>query len=327
MRVLITGGAGFIGSHLADAFLNRGDEVAVVDDLSTGAAARLHERAELHVQSIVAAGQLAALAEKIRPALVCHLAAQVDVRASVDFPADDAQVNVVGTVNVLEAARRVGARVLFCSSGGAIYGRDAPIPSAENVPPQPESPYGVAKSCGEQYVALYNRLHGTRHAVLRLANVYGPRQDPAGEGGVVGIFCSRVLAGKRPVIYGDGKQTRDYVYVADVVMAFLAAASACEPGIWNIGTGLETSVLDLAATIGETAGAGRAVEPEFAPQRPGELARSTLAVELARRDLGWSAVTSLADGVRGVCRWIESGAPDRAGSCGAEPLSPKGRGA
>ena len=311
MRVLITGGAGFIGSHLADAFLNRGDEVTVVDDLSTGVAARLDEHVELHVQSIIQAEQLAALAEKIRPALVCHLAAQIDVRASVAFPADDAQVNVVGTVNVLEAARRVGARVLFCSSGGAIYGRDAPIPSHENVLPLPESPYGAAKSCAEQYVGLCNRLHGTSHAVLRLANVYGPRQDPTGEGGVVGIFCSRVLAGQRPVIYGDGKQTRDYVYVGDVVMAFLAAAGTGGPGIWNIGTGIETSVLDLAATIGETAGAGRVVEPEFAPQRPGELPRSALAVELARRDLGWSAVTSLTDGVRVVYRWIESGAPDR----------------
>jgi UDP-glucose 4-epimerase len=312
MRVLVTGGAGFIGSHLTDAFLNRGDEVTVVDDLSAGAAARLDERVKLHVQSIIRAEQLVALVEEIRPALVCHLAAQIDVRASVAFPADDAQVNVVGTVNVLEAAHRVDARVLFCSSGGAIYGRDAPIPSLESALPLPESPYGVAKSCAEQYVGLSNRLHGTGHAVLRLANVYGPRQDPTGEGGVVGIFCSRVLAGKRPIIYGDGKQTRDYVYVGDVVMAFLAAADTGGPGTWNIGTGVETNVLDLAATIGETA--GRAVEPEFAPRRPGELLRSALAVELARSDLGWSAVTSLADGIREVYQWIESGAPDRARS-------------
>jgi len=312
MRILVTGGAGFIGSHLTDAFLNRGDQVTVVDDLSAGSAARLDERVALHTQSIVEAGPLAALVEEIRPALVCHLAAKIDVRASVTSPADDAQVNVVGTVNVLEAARRVGARVLFCSSGGALYGRDAPIPTVESAPPRPESPYGVAKFCAEQYVGVYNRLHGTAHAVLRLANVYGPRQDPTGDGGVVAIFCSRVLAGKRPTVYGDGKQTRDYVYVGDVVAAFLAAADTGRPGSWNIGTGIETTVLDLAATIGEAA--GRPVDPEFAPERPGELPGSALAAELAGRDLGWRPATSLADGVRAVYQWIESGTPDRAGS-------------
>jgi UDP-glucose 4-epimerase len=312
MRVLVTGGAGFIGSHLTDAFLDRGDEVSVIDDLSAGFAARLDERAVLHKQDIVHAGPLAALVEEIRPELICHLAARIDVRASVACPAGDAQVNVVGTVNVLEAARRADARVVFCSTGGALYGQDAPIPSLESVLPLPESPYGIAKSCAEQYVGLYNRLHGTRHAVLRLANVYGPRQDPSGEAGVVAIFCSRVLAGKQPTIYGDGKQTRDYVYVGDVVTAFLAAADTGRPGTWNIGTGIETTVLDLAAAIGEAA--GRAVQPEFAAERPGELPRSALAVGLARQDLGWSAATPLADGVRAVYRWIESGTPQRAGT-------------
>ena len=312
MRVLVTGGAGFIGSHLTDAFLNRGDEVTVVDDLSAGSTARLDERAVLHKLSILQAERLAALVEEIDPGLICHLAAQIDVRSSVLFPADDAQANVVGTVNVLEAARRANARVLFCSSGGALYGRDAPIPSRESLLPLPESPYGVAKSCAEQYVGLYQRLHGATHGVLRLANVYGPRQDPTGEAGVVAIFCSRALEGQQPTIYGDGSQTRDYVYVGDVVTAFLAAADAGRPGTWNIGTGIETTVLGLAASIGEAA--GRALEPEFAPARPGELPRSALAVDLARRDLGWSAATSLADGVRAVYRWIESGAPGRAGT-------------
>jgi UDP-glucose 4-epimerase len=309
MRVLVTGGAGFIGSHLTDAFLNRGDEVSVVDDLSAGSAGRLNERAVLAKQSIIHAGQLEALVGEIGPELICHLAAQIDVRTSVASPANDAQVNVVGTVNVLEAARRTGARVLFCSTGGALYGRDAPIPSLESVLPLPESPYGIAKSCAEQYVGLYNRLYRSGHAVLRLANVYGPRQDPSGEAGVVAIFCSRVLAGERPIIYGDGRQTRDYVYVGDVVTAFLAAADAGRPGTWNIGTGIETTVLDLAATVGEAAGC--VVEPEFAPERPGELPRSALAVDLARRDLGWRAVTPLTDGVRAVYRWIESGMPRR----------------
>ena len=225
MRVLVTGGAGFIGSHVADAFRPGRGGHGGRRPLGR-IAGRLDARAVLHKQSIVQAEQLAALVEEVRPELICHLAAQIDVRASVACPAGDAQVNVLGTVNVLEAARRVGARVLFCSTGGALYGRDAPVPSLESVLPLPESPYGIAKFCAEQYVGLYNRLHGTMHAVLRFANVYGPRQDPAGEAGVVAIFCSRVLAGKRPIIYGDGTQTRDYVYVGDVVTAFLAAADA-----------------------------------------------------------------------------------------------------
>ena len=310
MRVLVTGGAGFIGSHLTDALLGRGDEVTVVDDLSRGRLARLDPRAGLHKLSITGAGSLTSLVEQARPELICHLAAQIDVRVSVVAPADDAQTNVVGTVNVLEAARAAGARVLFCSTGGALYGRDAPIPSLEDVLPLPESPYGIAKYCAEQYVGLYNRLHGTGHTILRLANVYGPRQDPAGESGVIPIFCARVLAGERPVIYGDGTQTRDYVYVGDAVEAFLAAADRGRPGTWNIGTGTEVSVLGLARLIGEAA--GRDVDPEFTGARAGELLRSALAVERAHRDLGWTPRVPLAEGVRRVYRWIEAGTPDRA---------------
>ncbi|MGH3276646.1 MAG: NAD-dependent epimerase/dehydratase family protein [Streptosporangiaceae bacterium] len=310
MRVLVTGGAGFIGSHLTDALLARGDEVTVVDDLSSGRAGRLPQDAVLHKLSITAAGPLAALISDVRPALVCHLAAQIDVRASVAAPAADAQANVVGTVNVLEAARAAGARVLFSSTGGALYGKDAPIPSLEDVLPLPESPYGIAKHCAEQYVGLYNRLHGTAHTVLRLSNVYGPRQDPAGESGVIPIFCSRILADERPTIFGDGRQTRDYVYVQDAVAAFLAAADRGRPGTWNIGSGAEVSVLELTGVIG--AAAGRPVEPAFAPSRPGELLRSALAVQRAERDLGWRPATSLQAGVSTVFRWIEAGAGDRA---------------
>jgi UDP-glucose 4-epimerase len=310
MRVLVTGGAGFIGSHLTDALLARGDEVTVVDDLSRGRLARLDDQVVLHKLSITDAGTLTALVNQLKPELICHLAAQIDVRASVAAPADDARTNVVGTVNVLEAAREADARVLFCSTGGALYGRDAPIPSLEDVLPLPESPYGIAKYCAEQYVVLYNRLHGCRHTILRLANVYGPRQDPGGESGVIPIFCARVLAGERPVIYGDGAQTRDYVYIGDAVGAFLAAADQGRPGIWNIGTGLETSVLGLAHLIGEAA--GHEVDPEFAAARPGELKRSALAAERAQRDLGWTPAVPLADGVRKVYRWIEADTPDRA---------------
>ena len=287
MRVVVTGGAGFVGSHLTDALLARGDEVAVVDDLSAGRPGRLDERVSLHKLSVTQASTLASLIADLRPELICHLAAQIDVRASVTSPAADAQANVVGTVNVLEAARAAGSRVLFCSTGGALYGRDAPIPSLEDVLPLPESPYGVAKHCAEQYVGLYNRLHGTAHTVLRFANVYGPRQDPSGESGVIPIFCSAILAGEQPTIYGDGQQTRDYVYVGDAVAAFLAAATRGRPGTWNVGTGREVSVLELAAVIG--AAAGRTVQPVFAPARPGELLRSALAVERARAGPGLDA--------------------------------------
>jgi len=310
MRVLVTGGAGFIGSHLVDALVARGDEVAVVDDMSAGRPGRVPEQAAVHKLTVTEAAALAAVTAEFRPEVICHLAARIDVRASVADPVDDAQINVIGTVNVLEAARTVGARVLFGSTGAVIYGRDAPIPSMEDVLPLPESPYGVAKNCAEQYVELYNRLHGTRHAVLRFANVYGPRQDPIGQVGVVAIFCAQALAAQPPVIYGDGHQTRDFVYVADAVNAYVAAIDRRRPGIWNVGTGIEVSVLELARIIGAIA--GRPVEPVFAPARPGELRRGALASERARRDLGWVPTISLADGVRRVYQWIEAGASEHA---------------
>jgi len=310
MRVLVTGGAGFIGSHLVDALVARGDDVGVVDDLSAGRPGQVHELAALHKLSVTDSAALDALVSDFFPELIFHLAAQIDVRVSVSHPARDAQANVIGTVNVLEAARAVGARMLFCSTGGALYGRDAPIPSLEDVLPLPESPYGVAKHCAELYVELYNRLHGTGHAVLRLANVYGPRQDPAGDAGVVAIFCAQALAGERPTIYGNGRQTRDYVYVGDAVEAFLAAADRGRPGTWNIGSGIEVSVLELARVISGVA--GRSIEPVFAPERPGELLRGALAPERAERDLGWVASTPLADGVARVYRWIAAAVPERA---------------
>jgi UDP-glucose 4-epimerase len=309
MRVLVTGGAGFIGSHLTDALVARGDQVTVADDLSTGLAARVPAGAALHKLSVTEAGPFGDLVTQARPDLICHLAAQISVTASVTSPAGDALANVVGTVNVLEAARAAGARVLLCSTGGALYGRDAPIPSMEDVHPLPESPYGVAKYCAEQYVGLYNRLHGACHSVLRLANVYGPRQDPGGECGVVPIFCAAVAAGRAPTVYGTGAQTRDYVYVGDVVAAFLAAADRNRPGVWNIGTGAEVSVLDLVALISQVS--GRPVDPQLLPARPGELKRSALDVRRAGRDLGWQARIPLADGLRAVYEWIGDGSPDR----------------
>jgi UDP-glucose 4-epimerase len=310
MRVIVTGGAGFIGSHLTDAFLARGDDVTVIDDLSAGRLARLDERVALRKLSVTDARLLSEAIGSAHPDLICHLAAQIDVRASVAKPAADAQTNVIGTINVLEAAKGAGSRVLLCSTGGALYGRDAPIPSMEDVLPLPESPYGIGKYCAEQYLGLYNRLHDTAHSVLRLANVYGPRQDPTGEAGVVAIFCSRMLASARPTIFGDGSQTRDYVYVGDVVSAFLAAADQRRPGTWNIGTGAEVSVLDLMRVVAEVT--GRPADCTFSPARPGELQRSALAIDRARLDLGWKATTGLEDGVRAVCDWIRAGTQDRA---------------
>lgn len=311
MRVLVTGGAGFLGSHLCDALLARGDEVAVVDDLSAGKPGRVPGQAVFSKLSVTDSADLIAMTTDFRPDLICHFAAQIDVRVSVAHPAQDALANVIGTISVLEAARAVDARVLLASTGAVIYGRDAPIPSLEDVLPLPESPYGVGKQCAEQYVQLYNRLHETRHAVLRFANVYGPRQDPAGDAGVVAIFCAQALAGERPTVYGDGRQTRDYVYVGDAVAACLAAADCGRPGTWNIGSGTEISVLDLLMIIGGVA--EKNLDPVFAPPRPGELARGALAPDRAWRDLGWRTRTALPDGVARTYRWIEAGTPDRAG--------------
>ena len=311
MRVLVTGGAGFIGSHLVDALVARGDDVAVVDDMSGGRPGRVADEPVVHKLSVTEGAAVAAVTADFRPELICHLAARVDVRTSVSDPADDALVNVIGTINVLEAARQVGARVILGSTGAVIYGRDAPIPSLEDVLPLPESPYGVAKNSAEQYVELYNRLHGSSHVVLRFANVYGPRQDPAGQVGVVAIFCARALARQRPLVYGDGQQTRDFIYVGDAVNAYLAAADRGRPGIWNVGSGAEVSILQLAAVISEVS--GHEMNPVFGAARPGELRRGALASERARRDLGWVPTVSLSDGVGRVYRWIEAGAPEHAG--------------
>lgn len=312
MRVLVTGGAGFIGSHLCDAFHSRGDEVTVVDDLSRGRVSRLPEGVNFYEESVLNQFRLAALVSEVRPDLICHLAAQVDVRLSVSLPRVDAEANVMGTINVLEAARGVSARVIFSSTGGALYGATAPVPSPESTAPDPTSPYGVAKYCAEQYVSLYNQLFGTDHAILRFANVYGPRQGSSGEAGVVSIFCANGMQRKPITIYGDGKQTRDYVYVDDCVAAFLAAADYGKVGVWNIGTGAEVTVLELAALVARFT--RNHSQPVFAPARTGELLRSALCCERAKEDLGWRPVTSLPDGVRAVAQWFEAGAPDRTDS-------------
>ncbi|HEU4906891.1 MAG TPA: NAD-dependent epimerase/dehydratase family protein [Solirubrobacterales bacterium] len=304
MKALVTGGAGFIGSNLVDALLARGDEVTVVDDLSTGRRSNLDgalaagaELAELDIRDAEAlSGRLAAAA----PDVVFHLAAQIDVRRSLADPAFDAAVNVGGTANLLEAMRRAGSRrIVFVSTGGAIYGEGEgkPLPLGEDAPIEPFSAYGQSKYAAEGYLALYERLYGVSGISLRLGNVYGPRQDPLGEAGVIAIFCGRLRAGERPLVYGDGRQTRDYLYVGDVVKAALAAAESEAGGPFNIGAGIETDVLELAALLAEIGGA-EGFEPEFAPAREGEVLRIALDASRAERELGWRAETSIADGLR-----------------------------
>jgi len=304
MRALVTGGAGFIGSNLVDALLARGDEVTVVDDLSTGRRENLEPGLAMGATLVEAdirdREALEGIAGEQRPEAVFHLAAQIDVRRSIADPAFDASINVGGTANVLEAARAAGARrLVFSSTGGAIYGEGEgqELPLAEDAPLAPEAPYGQSKYAGEGYLSLYERLYGLSSVPLRLGNVYGPRQDPLGEAGVVAIFCGRLREDKRPTVFGDGRQTRDYIYVGDVVAAMLAAAESKAPGPFNVGTGVETDVLELVRALGELGGA-EDFEPEFAPPRTGEVQRISIDPARAERELGWEAKTGLDEGLR-----------------------------
>src|SRR3954453_11547260 len=278
MRALVTGGAGFIGSNLVDALLARGDDVVVVDNLSTGREANLEEAlgrgATLHRADIRDGAAMLPLLEEARPEVVFHLAAQIDVRRSVEDPGFDARTNVEGTVNLLEAARRAGTgRFVNTSSGGAMYGAQEALPTPEDARPAPLAPYGASKAAADLYCGLFERLHGMSVCSLRYANVYGERQDPLGEAGVIAIFCGRLLAGESPTVFGTGEQTRDYVYVGDVVAANLAAGESTAGGSFNIGTGEESTVLDLVELF-QKLGAGESFDPEMAPARLGELERS-----------------------------------------------------
>jgi UDP-glucose 4-epimerase len=293
MQAMVTGGAGFIGSQLVDALLARGDEVKVVDDLSTGSRANLASAATLHELDIRDEA-LEQLARRARPDVVFHLAAQADVGTSVERPEFDAAVNVVGTVQVLEAARAIGARVVFTSSGGAIYG-ECERPAREEDEPQPLSPYAASKLAGEQYLATWNRLYGSDHVVCRLANVYGPRQQPTLEGGVIAVFLDRMRDGQETEIFGDGQQTRDFVYVGDVVAAMLAAAASRAGGVYNVGSGVATAIRELHRLCAETAGV--AEEPRYGAERPGDLRRSVIDSSRAAHELRWQAETTLAEGL------------------------------
>jgi UDP-glucose 4-epimerase len=304
MRALVTGGAGFIGSNLTDALLARGDEAIVVDDLSTGRRTNIEQAlangATLIEADIRDRAAIEEIAGRERPEAIFHLAAQIDVRKSIADPAFDASINVGGTANVLEAARAAEVRrVVFSSTGGAIYGEGdgQELPLGEDAPLAPEAPYGQSKFAGEGYLSLYERLYGLSSVPLRLGNVYGPRQDPLGEAGVVAIFCGRLREGKQPTVFGDGKQTRDYISVGDVVSAMLAAAEAETSGPINIGTGIETDVLELVSALGELGGNGD-FEPEFAPPRTGEVQRISIDPARAASELGWRADMGLSEGLR-----------------------------
>jgi UDP-glucose 4-epimerase len=311
MRALVTGGAGFIGSNLVDALVARDAEVVVLDDLSSGKRENLADAlaagARLIEGDITDRAAVDRAFETARPDVVCHLAAQIDVRRSVADPVFDLGVNVGGTINILEAAAAAGTRrVLFASTGGAIYGegegRELPLP--EDAERRPDAPYGQSKLAAEGYLSLYSRLRGVSSAALRLGNVYGPRQDPHGEAGVVAIYCGALLAGEAPIVFGDGEQTRDYIYVDDVVAGFLAAIENEAEGAFNIGTGVETSVLELGRRLAQAH--GTEFTPQMRPARPGEVQRIAIDSARAERELGWRAQVELGEGLERTLAWTRS---------------------
>jgi len=309
LRALVTGGAGFIGSHVADLFLSNGYDVEIIDDLSSGNRANVPRDAKLHEVSVTSAEAWKIVSSGSFDVVV-HLAAQIDVRKSVADPIFDATTNIIGTLNILEALKSSGssARVVFTSTGGAIYGDFNTPPNVETYAKDPESPYAISKLSAEYYLSYYDRLHGIDHIALRFGNVYGPRQDPHGEAGVVAIFCTRILDGKPLTIFGDGLQTRDYVYVGDVARAvFLAATGKIPPmervdaRAFNVGTGLGTSVVDLAEKLQRAAKSN--AEIVFAPKRAGEQQESFLNVEKAKQILGWEPQVSLDEGLAMTFAW------------------------
>ncbi len=307
MRILVTGGAGFIGSHTVDALIKEGaGEVAVLDDLSAGNREQVNPKARLYQADLRDAAAVREIVAKERPEAIYHMAAQMDVRRSVVDPAFDAQVNIVGFLNLIEAARKHSLkRVVFSSTGGAIYGEQDSFPATEEHPRRPVSPYGIAKLSTESYLFFYRVQYGIDYLALRYGNVYGPRQDPHGEAGVVAIFSGKILDGQPCAIYGDGTQTRDYVFVRDVVRANMAALSAKASGIAiNNGTGIETSVNDLYSTIAAIADFPAAAE--HAPARPGEQKRSVISPALAQKELGWRPLAALRDGLAETFQYFKA---------------------
>jgi len=304
MRIVVTGGAGFIGSHVAEAYLAGGHEVTILDDLSSGRRENVPQAARFE-QYDVRSPEAARVVEQVRPDVLNHHAAQMNVRVSVDKPSFDADVNILGFLNLLEAGRRAGTKtVIFSSSGGTVYGEPERIPSPETLPTRPICPYGVSKLSGEHYLYYYSRIFGFRYVALRYANVYGPRQDPHGEAGVIAIFSQKLLRGEECTIFGDGLQTRDYVFVGDVVRANVAALAADHCGAVNIGTGHETNVVELFQHIkARVGGTGKA---RHVDAKDGEVRRSALDASLARHVLGWAPEVPLSDGLAATVDFFRS---------------------
>jgi UDP-glucose 4-epimerase len=306
MRILVTGGAGFIGSHLVDGFLREGHEVQVLDNLSSGQRSNLPSSVPLHVMDI-RDPQVKELFEQYRPEVLCHHAAQLDVPKSVADPVFDAEVNIIATVRLLEYCRSTHTqRVLFASTGGAIYGEQSEFPASDAHLERPVSPYGVAKLSVERYLHFYRMQHGFQPACMRYANVYGPRQNAQGEGGVVAIFASMLIGGKTPTIYGSGEQTRDFVYVEDVVNANLAALKHNLVGSYNVGTGVETNVNQLYAIMSQAV--GTSAKANYAAGRPGETQRSVLDASKLSQATGWRPQTTIAQGLKKTCEFFRGSA-------------------
>ncbi len=305
MKVLVTGGAGFIGSHVVDRLLQEGHDVVVVDNLVTGKRKNVPKAAQFYKLDIENP-KLERVFRNERPSVVFHLAAQMNVRRSVEDPMFDAQVNVLGTLNVLEQASKHGARkVIFSSSGGAIYGEQLAFPAPETHVTQPLSPYGISKLCGEHYLSYYHRMSGIQVVSLRYANVYGPRQDPEGEAGVVAIFIQKMLRGEQAVVNGNGRQTRDFVFVEDVVEANLMSMGPEVEGVYNVGTGIETSINDLFRIVVDL------TKVEFkevhGPAKRGEQARSVIDCTKLHRNLGWEPKVDLREGLRRTVDYFRDG--------------------
>lgn len=325
MKILVTGGAGFIGSNVVDALVKDGHEVAVLDNLSTGKEENINPEVKFYNIDLLDLESLEFVFREFKPDVVNHHAAQIDVRKSVEEPAFDAETNIIGSINLFELSINYGVgRIIFSSTGGALYGEPKNLPASEDTPIEPLSPYGVAKYCAENYLNYFKRLYelrdrhaslrsahddreersvGIERVILRYANVYGPRQDPLGEAGVVAIFTGKILKGEKPVIYGDGTQTRDYVYVEDVVKANVLVLEGKE-GIYNIGTGKETSVNELIEIFSKVL--GREIKPEYAPPRIGEVHRISLDGERARKELGFVPKYSLPEGIRKTVEWYKN---------------------
>lgn len=308
-RAVVTGGAGFLGSHLVDRLVDDGWKVLVLDDLSSGKVARLataRRRGSVSVHKIdIRSPGLVDVVGRFSPDLVFHLAAQTSVSVSMKDPRLDADVNITGSLNVMEAARvaRVG-RLVFASTGGALYGREATLPAHEGTPRRPDSPYGISKKVVEDYLDFWKRSRGLDYATVRPANVYGPRQDPSGEAGVVAVFTRACLDRRRPTIFGSGSDTRDYVYVEDVVDALVRAGEKGGCGTYNIGTGIETSTQEVYDTIARHARFGG--RPVYGQPRPGDVPRSVLDCRLALEELGWRPFTDFEDGIRRTVAWFSN---------------------